>query len=436
MFLRIAICFIFLSGIKTAGEGVENKMNFIKEEFLLSNGVSVLYSPDDSNDLVSVHCFLDLGSIDEKPKKQGIRNLCAMMLDKGASGRSRDEIAKAFESAGALYGSSSGDDYTSFSVTCPEEKLEPVLDLFSKVLSKPDFPETEFDKEKFLVIQGIKAKEEDIFSVAEDAFLEEMFGKNNPYGRENAGTVKTVSGLKLRDLKDFYGKYFVRERMFFVVVGKTPKEEIKALLERGFFPYRSKPYEKAGYKSEKLKKNAVIKQKKNFLQSFLITGVKAPPIGSRDYFALKLASAALGGNMSSRFFRILREENALAYAAGSGYPTRRYESFFFTYIGLDQSNLEFAQKKIAEENKKLIEEGLTAGEIADYKTYIKSGLLFSYQSKSRRAWYFGFWKVMGCPIDFDLTYTDMIDGLTRDEVNSALKKILSQNTVESVVIPK
>ena len=66
-------------------------------------------------------------------------------------------------------------------------------------------------------------------------------------------------------------------------------------------------------------------------------GARADPI--RDRYALSVLAAALGGGMSSRLFRTIREDHGLAYscyAATSGYAD---VGSFSVYAGCQPENL-------------------------------------------------------------------------------------------------
>ena len=95
------------------------------------------------------------------------------MLDKGAAGLSEDQLAEQFESIGAVFACGFVDGYGVVGLAyhyagkgAERRRLRQWL----KVLSKPDFPQNDFERVQKLTLVGLQAEKQDPESLGSKAF--------------------------------------------------------------------------------------------------------------------------------------------------------------------------------------------------------------------------------------------------------------------------
>ena len=96
-------------------------------------------------------------------------------------------------------------------------------------------------------------------------------------------------------------------------------------------------------------------------QAHVLLGYLAPSVPAPDHVALKVANGVLGGGMSSRLFRTLRDEEGLAYSVGSAYPTRRGAGRVVLHIGTAPENVAAAEAGLRREVERLAGEPVSRG---------------------------------------------------------------------------
>ena len=70
------------------------------EEFILDNGLTVFVMETREVPLVTMRLLLPVGSVHDIPGKEGIANMTARLLLKGAAGKTAEEISETVEGMG------------------------------------------------------------------------------------------------------------------------------------------------------------------------------------------------------------------------------------------------------------------------------------------------------------------------------------------------
>jgi predicted Zn-dependent peptidase len=135
-------------------------------------------------------------------------------------------------------------------------------------------------------------------------------------------------------------------------------------------------------------------------------------------------------------FTELREKLSLAYEVSSFYPTRRQQSRFVVYMGLDAKNLDRAGKRIDELLQELTTTPVTEQELQDTKNYIRGMYLLDRQTVSRQAWYAGWWEIMGPGYAFDERYLDTLMEVSVADIQRVTQTWFSpKNYVKVILFP-
>jgi len=122
--------------------------------------------------------------------------------------------------------------------------------------------------------------------------------------------------------------------------------------------------------------------------------------------------------MTSRLFRVLREEKGYAYATYSFYPTKRFAPRLFAYVGTSPQKKEEALKDLVAVVK---DDKVSEEEVRIAKSKEIGGFLLSHQTRLKQAWYLGFFEVMGMGWKMDLLYPERIKAVKKEEVEEAIR---------------
>lgn len=399
---------------------------------VLPNGITFIHNLNTEQPVVCTIVFLKMGSIYEPKKFAGISELLQSTIIKGTKNRSAYQIAEEIESLGGSISADSDDDYSTISVAVGSQHFEKSIEILSDIFFNPIFPENEVEKEKLNIIAGILARKDNIFNVAIDELLFNLYGKNHPYGRRPLSIIKTVKKLNRKHLfswwEKFYGVDKESNNIVIVTSGNVDFQKAKEVITKYFSEVKSVKLPEIIGNEFKIKRRYV-KKKVHFKQGYLMYGYYIPPLLNKEkineHISMKILANYLGGGMSSKLFEILREKSSLCYETNCFYPTKYLSSHFVIYLGFDYDRINLAKKEIDNIIQQILDDKLlTEQELNEVKSKMKGRFLLDHQTNLRQAWYLGFWEIMGLGYDYDFKYLTDIDTVSLEEVRKNVKKFL------------
>ena len=170
-------------------------------------------------------------------------------------------------------------------------------------------------------------------------------------------------------------------------------------------------------------------------QAHLCLGVPSSDRNSPDRTAQAVLSAALGGGMSSRLFRSIREERGLAYSCYSATAAYADVGSFSVYAGCQPENLGEVAKLIGEELALVAESGLRPAELARVKGQLAGSLVLALEDTESRMSRIG--KTVLVRKHFRSIEDELaeIRSVTAEDVGALAKRLLSRPLSAAVVGP-
>ena len=384
--------------------------------WVLPSGLTVIHRETAGRDITAASILIRGGVLEEAPEKAGVANLVADTMLKGAAGKSASEIALALDRIGASAEFGATSDYLDGSLVALAPRFADAWRIFAEALTRPTFPADQVEKERQNTVSEIEAVEDHIFDASSRELNRRLYGPH-PYARLVLGEAPTVESLKREDLAAYHRRVCVPRNTVLAVVGPIRREELQSILDSTLggwtstAPARSQEFGVAVRVGQE-----VIHLQKKFQQGYLMIATLAPPVGSPDAPALKLASAVLGGGMSSRLFTTLRERYGLGYELAALYPSKVETSKFVSYIGVDPAQLDAAYRLMMQEINVLRAEPVSNDELAAAKAYVRGGYLLDHQTAERQSWYLAWWQLMGRGFEFDARYLDELQRITPQDI--------------------
>ncbi|MEW6041139.1 MAG: pitrilysin family protein [Elusimicrobiota bacterium] len=392
----------------------------------LENGLTIITKKTTTLPIITLKIFLKSGSVYDPPGQKGLANLTLSVLSKGTKKRTNEQIAEEIESLGSSIGIGCGEDFCDIGMGITRKNLKKGFEILADVLLNPTFPQEEIEKEKVVVLAAIKSRQDHIFNVAYDELRKNMFGEH-PYAGIPLGVAEDIKNISRDDLINWHKKHLTAPNMLLVVTGNITLFEIKKLIKEYLPDLSSEKVSQIEIKPVlPIKKE--ITEKKNFEQAYVMFGYTCPAVVSDDYIKLKLLDFYLGGGMSSILFQELREKAGLGYEVNSFYSSKKYESPFVIYIGLDEKFINKAEEKV----KTLVEEvkySVDSKHLQDAKNHLEGVYLLDHQSSSKQGWYLGRWEVLGKGYEYDSKYVSELKKVTAQDVMEVAKKYLTENFV-------
>jgi predicted Zn-dependent peptidase len=399
----------------------------------LPNGLRVLVRENPVASVVAATLFVGVGSCHEAPEVNGVSALLGRVLLKGTRTRSALELAQLAEDAGGALESATDQEYSEIRARGLSRHWRLLIDLLHDVTTAPAFLPDEVERERQTLLAVIRGLEDQPFQVANRLLSRALYGEH-PLGQPTAGSPATVEHLERAALVAHFERTFDPARMIVAVSGQVSAAEVLPEVERVFGTLPRRGGEPAVEPPPLRPVTPRVVESRATAQTQVLVGFLAPPIGHPDHVPLKVLNAVLGGGMSGRLFRTLRDEEGLAYSVGSFYPTRRDSSRVVVHIGTAPENLARAEAGIAREIRALQDAAVPADELARAKAYLTGAFDLDLRTNARQAFYRGFFELMGAGHAYVGRYPAAVEAVTGEAVRRVAAAWLTEPAT-SVVGP-
>ena len=404
--------------------------NFHRTE--LKNGIVLLVTENLSADIIAARIFIRAGSCYEKSEKAGLANLLGAVLTKGCDGLSSLEIAERVESIGASLSADTATDYFVFSLKTVTADFTKMLELATRILRSPTFPEAEVEMEKRIALQDVRLQKEQPFNVAFEQLRQVMY-KNHPYASSGLGDETTIASLTREDLVEHYQTYFRPDNIVISIAGRISEEDAAQQVEKLFGDWQTSvdkpPVMKVSFPQTKPQQ---VLTPQATQQSVIMLGYLGASVHSPDYAALKLLSTYLGNGLSSRLFVELREKLGLAYDVSAFYPTRQFCSSFVVYMGTAAENTTIALEGLRREVDLLSSSKLEESALQVAKNKILGQYALGKQTNGQIAQIYGWYEILGLGTAFDQKFQQDIAALTSADTIKAASEYLKEPFVSVI----
>ena len=197
------------------------------------NGVTLLLRRNTATAVVSIQAFFAGGLRAETRETNGVSSLTALLMRRGTTSRSAQDIAKAFDGMGGSLGSGSGNNSFYLTANVLKKDLAPALEIFADVVLHPSFAPDQFETFKKLRLAYIKRSADDPMTEAHRFFRENLY-RTSPYGMVAVGTSESVSSFDREDLVNFHKRHVHPKNMILAIFGDIDLEAAEALARNHF----------------------------------------------------------------------------------------------------------------------------------------------------------------------------------------------------------
>ena len=406
------------------------------QQWQTSAGAEVYFVENHDLPIVDLSVNFAAGSARDSAEKSGLAGITRYLMALGAAGMSDEVIANKMADIGAVLGGDFDVDRAAFklrTLSSPREQSQ-ALEIFTKVLQKPDFPEAVLSREKARIISGLQESATQPESMSSKAFMTAMYGKH-PYALDDSGEVETVGNIKRDDLLDFYNKHYGAKGAVIAVIGDLTRDQANTIAENisNGMPKTADvvPIAKVEYPTAPVE----LRIAHPASQSHILLGYPGIKRGDPDLFPLYVGNYILGGGgFVSRLTEEVREKRGLVYSVYSYFmPMAELGPF---QIGLqtkkDQANA--ALKLVQETLDKFLKNGVTEKELIAAKANIIGGFPMRIDSNGKILDYLsviGFYKL---PLNYLDEYNKKVASVTTAQIKEAFNRRLKPENFVTVIV--
>lgn len=412
------------------------KMDHKIAQHRFENGINLIMVPLENTMAVTSIVLFGVGSRYENESQLGLAHFTEHMVFKGGKKyQTTQMISQALDSVGGEFNAYTSQEFTGFYTKTAAAHLELGLDVLSDMVIHPTFPADELEKEKGVIVEELNMYEDMPMQKVDQIFNLLAFG-DTPLGRPIIGQKDSVRAFTTQSFQDYKDTYYTGSRCTIVVAGSFNQDEVINQIETLFGSMSKgleiKPVEGVYQIRESIGRVALETKKSE--QTHLIMSVKGFAADNKDRFVLKLLSTILGGNMSSRLFVSVREEQGLCYYVRSGVDSYTDVGLLVASAGVDNNRLEQAVAAIVKEMKKLKREIISQEELDRSKQYLLGKLLLSIEDSEHVAEMYGMQYLMKGRLEAISEIEEGINKVSTDDVYRITNQLFQDEWLRLAVI--
>lgn len=414
------------------------KAHFEKGTESTIDGVKVIVMPDHRLPLVNWSLTMRAGADLDPHGKEGLAEITADMLRRGAGGMTFAQLNQDLESKGMSVEVSAGSDFARLGGSCLSTDLDHSIDIGRKVLLEPTLPPDEFKKLQEKQVNQLTLKQVSPASVAEEEIEQAIYGES---ALGVYATPKSVSSLSLDDVKQWAANYLHKRNAILLIAGDVTVERGQALAKQLISGWsntgekdtadRSKLYDFPPV-PEKLK--IILVDHPDAKGSVVRMGIRAYDLHSDEKFAGTLAGQILTSGIDSRLNKYVRAQKGLSYGVHGVFQPNRHGGAFMA--GTD-GRIETAGESISaifEVLDKMRKEDVTTTELKEAQTRTIGLMLMGMQTIQQQASYRVDGILNGYPIDYYDVYPEKIAAVTADQIRQVMQKYVDTGKFSAVVV--
>ena len=284
---------------------------------LLVEGIPVILRQVTANNVVAANLYLLGGVRQLTPETEGIETLLLESSEQGTKKYPKNVLRQKMARLGSAIAVSPGIDWTTIGVRATTTGFDSTWMIMADRIMAPLLLQADVDLVKDQLLEAIKGRTD-----SPDALLDHLADSvtyaGSPYALDPVGTERSLTKMTVADLRKYQTEQFVQSRMMLVVVGNVSRTRVEKLvretlarLPKGTYAWSAPPdLPSAPYSPAIVKRSLPT----NYLQG----SFRGPRANSKEYAALRLATAVLSG----RLFTEARARQNLTYSINAPFVER------------------------------------------------------------------------------------------------------------------
>ncbi|MDH6143123.1 putative Zn-dependent peptidase [Kitasatospora sp. GP30] len=285
------------------------------QRLTLANGLTVLHCHRPGQQLVAIEVLIDAPLAAEPAGRDGVATILARAFNEGTDTLTAEQFAGELERAGATMEAHADHPCIRAVLEVSASRLERGLTLFADALRSPALPADEIERLVANRLDEIVHEQANPARRAAKALYAELFPADDRLSRPRSGTAETVQLIDRAAVRAFYDAHVRPSTATMVIVGDLAGIELPELLESTLGRWsgdQAAPSTVASVTADD-RGRVIIVDRPGSVQTQLLIGRVGPDRHHPAWSAQILGTYCLGGTLTSRLDRVLREEKGYTY---------------------------------------------------------------------------------------------------------------------------
>ncbi len=381
---------------------------------ILPNGLRLIHVPTTSH---VAYCGLSInaGSRDDLSGKAGLAHFVEHTIFKGTKHRRSWHILNRMERVGGELNAYTTKEGTALYSIFPCEHFERAIELISDLVANSQFPETELNKEREVVLEEIDSYRDTPMEAVYDDFEDLLFA-NSAIGHNILGNEQDLNNISAADCRFYLDTQYVPENMVFFAMGNIKSDRLFKIVEKHLGPLN--------HKLDRISRVTPI-ETPVFQKTINIDSHQAHTIVGKQLFSMHddrryaafLLNNILGGpGMNSLLNVAIREKRGYAYTVESSLSLLSDCGLFEIYFGSDEQHVAPSLRIINRTIEELATKPLSEKNLQAAKRQYLGQLLVSSENKEAMALSLGKTYLYHNNIMTDSELAEHINALTAQQI--------------------
>jgi zinc protease len=406
------------------------------ERVVSPGGIEAWLVESRANPLIAMRFAFRGGSSQDPQGKEGLAYCISAMMDEGAGELDAIAFQEREQALAMRMDFDASRDVMLGNVTTLSANQDEVFDLVRLALTKPRFDRDAVERVRAQILAGLKFDENDPEVVASVAWDRLAF-RDHPYGRPIKGTSTSIAAISPDDLRDYVARVFAHDKLVISVVGDIDAETLGKTLDHVFggLPLHSTLARVADAKPPLGPVREIIEM--DVPQSVAQFGHRGIARKDDDFISAYVLNYIIGGGgFSSRLMEEVREKRGLAYSVHSNLFPYQHGAVFVGHVATKNEAVGQSLDVIESELKRLAEQGPTAEELADAKSYLTGAYALRFESSSSIANQLLWIQIEDLGIDYVNRRNELVEAVTLEDIRRVARRLIEADRLITTIVGK
>jgi len=389
---------------------------------------------DHSNPMIAVSIAFLGGAALDPSGKEGLARMTASVLDEGAGDMDSQAFQLRLEELSITLQFDAGRDTFGGTLRTLTGNRDEAFALLKQALTAPRFDPEPVARMKSQLQALLRRQAENPGSIANKRFFSTVF-PDHPYGRPVGGTEQSIAAITVDDMRTFVAERLTRDNLVIGVAGDITPDELSRLLTSTFAELPEKAAPNGVPNTEAEAEAAIVVVEQPARQSAIIFGQRGLKRDNPDYYAATVMNRILGGGgFTSRLYQEVRDKRGLAYSVRTSLVPLAHAGLIVGSAGTANERAGETIEVVRDQWRRMAEEGATAEELADAKTYLVGSFPLRFTSNGSIAGILAAMQIYDLGIDYLDRRNALMEGVTLDDVNRVAEDVLDPSALTMIVV--
>jgi zinc protease len=365
---------------------VPNKVMIPYSKYQLSNGLTLILSPDHSDPLVHVDVTYHVGSAREQQGYTGFAHFFEHMMFQGSKHVGDQQHFKLITEAGGDLNGTTNRDRTNYYETVPSNQLEKILwlesDRMGYLLDAVSQRKFEIQRD---TVKNERAQNFDNrpYGLTWEKMGEAMFPRNHPYSWQTIGYVSDLDKVDVNDLKAFFLRWYGPNNAVLTIGGDINVEQTLAWVNKYFGDIPRGPDVNPMSKwPASLAQDRFVTYEDRIQQPMVVIGWPADFMGSKNEASMSALAQVLGGGSNSVLYqRLVKPQKAVD--AGAFQDCSELACTFYVYAmsgAKEQGKLALLANELRDAVQTVFDKGVDPQRLEEISGMAQADAVFAVES--------------------------------------------------------